>query len=205
MGFVVFFFFIGILSLDLGSLYEIFESAFFYAVSFVTTTGFTYSDYLDWNNGSLIIIFVLLFLGGCAGSTTGGIKLIRTLLIFKYIKSTIKKLIHPNGVYPIRIGNKEVSSDIVQGVLGFYFIYIFIFISLSIIISLTSNTDIVSSLAVSASTIGNIGPGLGVIGPSGNWANFTDLTKWILSFCMLLGRLEIFTVIILFSKTYWKR
>ena len=211
--FIGLFFFIGISNLELTNhmssqnftLYDKFESAFFYATSFVTTTGFTQSNYLDWNNSSLIIIFILLFLGGCAGSTTGGIKLIRTLLIFKYLKSTIKKIIHPNGVYPIRIGNKEVSTDIIQSVLGFYFIYIFIFISLSLIISLTSNTDLVSSLAVSASTIGNIGPGLGVIGPLGNWSEFTDLTKWILSFCMLLGRLEIFTVIILFSKTYWKR
>ena len=201
-------FFVGILNQNLGlNLYEKFESAFFYSVSFVTTTGFTYSNYLDWNNASLIIIFILLFLGGCAGSTTGGIKLIRTLLIFRYLQSTIKKLIHPNGVYPIRIGNKEVSPNVVQGVLGFYFIYIFIFIFLSFIIStLNSDTDIVSSLAVSASTIGNIGPGLGNIGPFENgWSGFTDLTKWILSFCMLLGRLEFFTVIILFSKTYWKR
>ena len=148
---------------------------------------------------------MLLFLGGCAGSTTGGIKLVRTLVLFRYLRSSIKKLIHPNGVYPIRIGNKEISSDIIQSVLSFYFIYIFIFILLSIIISLTSTTDFISSLAVSASTIGNIGPGLGVIGPLGNWSEFTDFTKWILSFCMLLGRLEIFTVIILFSKTYWKR
>tara|TARA_Y100001970_G_C14144935_1_gene809297 strand:- start:573 stop:1487 length:915 start_codon:yes stop_codon:yes gene_type:complete len=211
--FIALFFFIGIMNLDLVNhvssqnfnLYDKLESAFFYSTSFVTTTGFTYSNYLDWNNSSLIIIFILLFLGGCAGSTTGGIKLIRTLLIFKYLKSTIKKLIHPNGVYPIRIGNREVSVDIIQSVLGFYFVYIFIFISLSLIISLTSNTNLISSLAVSASTIGNIGPGLGIIGPLGNWADFTDLTKWILSFCMLLGRLEIFTVIILFSKTYWKR
>ena len=211
--FIGLFFFIGISNLDLTNhisnqnftLYDKLESAFFYATSFITTTGFTQSNYLDWNNSSLIIIFILLFLGGCAGSTTGGIKLIRTLLIFKYLKSTIKKIIHPNGVYPIRIGNKEVSTDIVQSVLGFYFLYIFIFILLSLIISLTSNTDLVSSLAVSASTIGNVGPGLGIIGPLGNWSDFTDLTKWILSFCMLLGRLEIFTVIILFSKTYWKR
>ena len=209
---IALFFFIGIINMNLVdhndqvfSLYEKFESAFFYSVSFVTTTGFTHSNYLDWNNASLIIIFILLFLGGCAGSTTGGIKLIRTLLIFKYLKSTIKKIIHPNGVYPIRIGNKEISLDIVQSVLGFYFLYIFIFILLSLIISLTSNTDLISSFAVSASTIGNIGPALGVIGPEGNWSGFTDLTKWILSFCMLLGRLEIFTVIILFSKTYWKR
>lgn len=211
--FIGIFFFIGIVNLDLVNhlnsqgftIYEKFETAFFYSVSFVTTTGFTHSNYLEWNNASLIVIFMLLFLGGCAGSTTGGIKLVRTLVLFRYLRSAIKKLIHPNGVYPIRMGNKEISLDIIQSVISFYFIYIFIFISLSLIVSLTSNTDFISSLAISASTIGNIGPGLGVIGPLGNWSGFTDLTKWILSFCMLLGRLEIFTVIILFSKTYWKR
>ena len=211
--FVAFFFFVGILNIDLIdsvtnqkiNLYEKLESAFFYSVSFISTTGFTFTNYMEWNEASLIVIFILLFLGGCAGSTTGGIKLVRTLLLFKYIRSTIKKIIHPNGVYPIKIGNKEISSDIIQSVLGFYFIYIIIFIFLSIIISLTSGTDFISSLAVSASTIGNIGPGIGIIGPLGNWSEFTDLTKWILSFSMLLGRLEIFTVIILFSKTYWKR
>ena len=211
--FVSLFFFLAILNIDLFdsttnqkfSLYEKFESAFFYSVSFLSTTGYTYTNYLEWNDASLIVIFILLFLGGCAGSTTGGIKLVRALLLFKYIRSTIKKIVHPNGVYPIKIGGREISSEIIQSVLGFYFIYIIIFIFLSIVISLTSNTDFISSLAVSASTVGNIGPGIGVIGPLGNWSHFTDFTKWILSFCMLLGRLEIFTVIILFSKTFWKR
>ena len=204
-------FFINIYNLDIFNngkimtMYEKFESSVFYSVSFLTTTGFTLTNYSDWGNASLIIIFILLFVGGCAGSTTGGVKLIRTLLILKYLRSTIKKLIHPKGVYPIRIGQKEVSDSLVQGVLGFYFIYILIFILLSLIIAITANTDFISSLAVSASTIGNIGPGLGVIGPLYNWSEFPDFTKWIISFGMLLGRLEIFTVIILFSRTYWKR
>ena len=187
------------------TVYEKFENSVFYAASFLTTTGFSTVDYMDWGNASLIIIFILLFIGGSAGSTTGGIKLIRTLLIFKYLQSVIRKLVHPNGVYPIRIGKKEISDDIVQSVLGFYLFYLLIFMILSLMIALTANTNFISSLAVSASTIGNIGPGLGAISPINNWANFPDSTKWITSFGMLLGRLEIFTVIILFSKTYWKR
>ena len=204
-------FFVNIYKLDifnngsLMSIYEKLESSIFYAVSFLTTTGFTLTNYADWGNANLIIIFILLFVGGCAGSTTGGVKLIRTLLILKYLRSTIKKLIHPKGVYPIRIGQKEIPDNVVQGVLGFYLLYIFIFISLSLIVSITANTNFISSLAVSASTIGNIGPGLGAIGPMSNWADFPNATKWIISFGMLLGRLEIFTVIILFSRTYWKR
>lgn len=190
---------------SLMSIYDKLESSIFYAVSFLTTTGFTLTNYADWGNANLIIIFILLFVGGCAGSTTGGVKLIRTLLILKYLRSAIKKLIHPKGVYPIRIGQKEIPDNVVQGVLGFYLFYIFIFIFLSLIVSITANTNFISSLAVSASTIGNIGPGLGAIGPLYNWGDFPNATKWIVSFGMLLGRLEIFTVIILFSRTYWKR
>ena len=190
---------------SLMSIYEKLESSIFYAVSFLTTTGFTLTNYGDWGNANLIIIFILLFVGGCAGSTTGGIKLIRTLVILKYLRSVLKKLIHPKGVYPIRIAQKEIPDNVVQGVLGFYLFYILIFVFLSLIVSLTADTDFISSLAVSASTIGNIGPGLGVIGPVYNWSNFPDITKWIISFGMLLGRLEIFTVMILFSRTYWRR
>ena len=185
--------------------YEKFENSVFYATSFLTTTGFSTINYMDWGNSSLIIIFILLFVGGCAGSTTGGVKLIRTLLILKYLRSTIKKLIHPKGVYPIKIGKKEISDNVIQGVLGFYLFYILIFMILSLIVAITANTSFISSLAVSASAIGNIGPGLGIIGPLNNWGNLPDLTKWVTSFCMLVGRLEIFTVMILFSKTYWKR
>ena len=190
---------------DLSTIYDKFESSVFYAVSFMSTTGFTLSNYLEWGNVNLMIIFILLFIGGCAGSTTGGIKLIRTLLVLKYLKSIIRKLIHPKGVYPIRIGKKEVSDEVVQGVLGFYLFYILIFIFLSFLIAITADTNFISSLAISASTIGNIGPGLGAIGPLNNWADFPNATKLIVSICMLLGRLEIFTVIILFSRTYWRR
>ena len=190
---------------DLTTTYSKIESSVFYAVSFMSTTGFTLTNYSDWGNSSQIIVFILLFVGGCAGSTTGGIKLIRTLLVLKYLKSILRKLIHPKGVYPIRIGKKEISDDIIQGVLGFYLFYILIFMILSLIVALTANTNFISSLAVSASTIGNIGPGLGVIGPMYNWEHFPNITKIIISFCMLLGRLEIFTIMILFSRTYWRR
>ena len=190
---------------DLTSTYSKIESSVFYAVSFMSTTGFTLTNYSDWGNSSQIVVFILLFVGGCAGSTTGGIKLIRTLLVLKYLKSIVRKLIHPKGVYPIRIGKKEISDEIIQGVLGFYLFYILIFIILSLLVAVTANTNFISSLAVSASTIGNIGPGLGVIGPIYNWEHFPNITKIIISFCMLLGRLEIFTIMILFSRTYWRR
>jgi len=202
----IFFFFSLYKSGHATELLQTIENSVFYTVSLLTTTGFGTVDYMDWDQSTHTMIFILLFIGGCAGSTTGGIKLIRTLLVFKYLKSVVRKLIHPNGVYPIRMGTKEIPENIVKSVAGFYLFYILIFIGLALFISLTSlGTDFQTAISASASAIGNIGPGLGKIGPYDNWAHFSDLTKYIISFCMLLGRLEIFTVIILFSKTYWKR
>ena len=111
---------------------------------------------------------------------------------------------HPKGVFPIKIGKKVIPDEVVKNTLGFYLFYIFIFVVTSIIYSI-SGLDLETSLTVAASAIGNIGPGLGSIGPSENWAHLTDFTKWIASFTMLLGRLEIFTVVVLFSRGFWKK
>ena len=148
-------------------------------------------------------IFFLFFLGGTAGSTTGGIKIIRTLLILKYLSFELKKMIHPQGVYSIQIGGNVVEDSVVRNTLAFYLFYIFIFVFSSIIFSLFG-LDMITSLSAAASSIGNIGPGLGGIGPYDSWGHFHPIAKWISSFCMLLGRLEIFTVMILFSKSFWR-
>ena len=174
----------------------------FTTVSLVTTTGFANVDYGIWPSSTKVLIFFLFFLGGCAGSTTGGIKILRTILVGKVLVCELKKLVHPKGVFSIKIGESNISDNIVKNTLGFYLFYIFIFITASIIFSLTG-LDIVTSLSASASAIGNIGPGLGLIGPANSWANIDDVGKWVASFCMLLGRLEIFTVMVLFSKTFW--
>ena len=122
------------------------------------------------------------------------------MLIFKYLSYELK-LIHPQGVYSIKIGKSVVSDDVVKNTLGFYLFYIFIFVCTAIIFSFFE-FDMVTSLSIAASSIGNIGPGLGDIGPTDSWGHLPSLAKWMSTFCMLLGRLEIFTVMILFSKTF---
>ena len=172
-------------------------------MTFMTTTGYTLYDYSSWPALSQLIVFFMFFLGGMAGSTTGGIKLIRTILVIKYIRAEVTRILHPRGLHHVKIGDNVISDEIVRSTLGFYLFYILIFSICAIAVSF-DGVDFISSIAISASSIGNIGPGLGVIGPSSNWASLSDATKYISTFCMLLGRLEIFTVLILFSRTYWR-
>ena len=179
------------------------KDSIFTTTSLVTTTGFSTADFETFPNISKMCIFFLFFIGGTAGSTTGGIKIIRTLLILKYLSYELKKLIHPQGVYSIKVGDVVIPDSIVKNTLGFYLFYIFIFVIASILFA-CFGLDMVTSLSASASSIGNIGPGLGDIGPSDSWGHLPSVAKWVSSFCMLLGRLEIFTVMILFSKTFWR-
>jgi len=182
---------------------ESFSDSIFMTVSLLTTTGFGTSNFEFFPSLSKICAFFLFFIGGTAGSTTGALKLIRTLLVFKYLSYEIKKMIHPKGLYSIKIGGKVIPDDVVKNTLGFYLIYILIFAFAAIIFS-SFGLNLETSLTVSASSIGNIGPGLGSIGPTENWGHFPVGAKWIASFCMLLGRLEIFTVMVLFTKSFWK-
>ena len=130
-------------------------------------------------------------------------KIIRTIVVSRYLLCEVRRLLHPKGIYNIKLGKKIIDDDVVKATLGFYLFYLFIFILTAIILS-TTGLDFITSLTAAASAIGNIGPGLGAIGPSENWGHLTDLAKWLTSFCMLLGRLEIFTVMVLFSKSFWK-
>ena len=178
--------------------------ALFTSVSLLTTTGFGTIDFEAWPSLSKMLVFFLLFIGGCAGSTTGGMKIIRSILISKYLVSEVRKLLHPKGVFPIKIGKKVIPDEVVKNTLGFYLFYIFIFVFTSVIYSITG-LDVETSLTAAASAIGNIGPGLGTIGPWENWAHLSDLAKWVTSFTMLMGRLEIFTVVVLFSRSFWRK
>ena len=198
-------FFINIINSDK---YQISLSALrhsiFTAVSILTTTGFSTENFNDWPEMSKTLLFFLFFIGGSAGSTTGGMKIIRSILVFRYLVYEVRKLLHPKGVFNITIGKQAIDDGVVRATLGFYLFYIFIFVFTASILSFTG-LDIETALSVSASSIGNIGPGLGSIGPAENWAHLTDLAKWLTSFCMLLGRLEIFTVVVLFSRSFWKK
>ena len=177
--------------------------ALFSTVSILTTTGYGTENFELWPNFSQTLIFTLLFLGGSSGSTTGGLKIIRSVLIFKYLIYEMKKLIHPTGVYNIKIAGRIVDESIIKNTLGFYLFYIFIFIFGAIIFS-SFDIDILTSLSASASSIGNIGPGLGDIGPTDNWGHLPNQLKILSAFLMLLGRLEIFTIMVLFSRIFWK-
>ena len=180
-----------------------FRHSVFAAVSILTTTGFSTENFNEWPEMSKMLLFFLFFIGGSAGSTTGGMKIIRSILVFKYLIYEVRKLLHPKGVFNITIGENTIDDNVVRATLGFYLFYLLIFVFTAIVLSMTG-LDVTTALTASASAIGNIGPGLGSIGPTGNWGHLTDLAKWLTSFCMLLGRLEIFTVVVLFSRSFWK-
>ena len=197
-------FFINIISRDEYQINLItLRHSIFTAVSLLTTTGFSTEDFNDWPAFSNMLVFVLFFIGGSAGSTTGGMKIIRTIVISRYLLCEVRRLLHPKGIFNIKLGEKIIDDDVVKATLGFYLFYLLIFIFTAIILSMTG-LDFVTALTASAAAIGNIGPGLGAIGPTYDWGHLTDFAKWLTSFCMLLGRLEIFTVIVLFSRSFWK-
>ncbi len=202
--FCAFLFFINIInSADYSLNMESVRHSIFTSVSLITTTGFGTEDFESWPAMSKTLVFFLLFVGGSAGSTTGGMKIIRSILVFKYLIYEVRKLLHPKGVFNITIGENTIDDNVVRATLGFYLFYILIFVFTAMVLSMTG-LDVTTALTASASAIGNIGPGLGSIGPTDNWGHLTDLAKWLTSFCMLLGRLEIFTVVVLFSRSFWK-
>jgi len=183
---------------------ESFRQSLFHVVSLVTTTGYVVSDYENWAPFSRIIFFFLLFVGGCAGSTGGGVKIIRYLLLFKNSFLELKRLMHPNAVIPVRINQKAVKPSIILNVQAFFIIYMLIFIFGSFIMSMLG-LDFITAMGAVATCLANVGPGIGAVGPVANFAHVPDLGKWFLSAFMLLGRLELFTVLILFSASFWKK
>jgi trk system potassium uptake protein TrkH len=202
--FVSFLIFLNLIFNNINSFgFDTMRDSIFTTISLLTTTGYTTENYELWPNFATSMCFFLLFLGGTAGSTTGGIKIIRTILIFKYLFVELKRILHPNGIYTIKIGDKIIDDNIIKNTLGFYMFYMFIFIGFAFCISMY-DIDLLTSLSTSASAIGNVGPGLGDIGPSDNWGHFPPFIKLFSTFCMLLGRLEIYTVIALISKIFWK-
>ncbi len=176
----------------------------FQVVSIVTTTGYATADYEQWPAMSQLILLLCMFLGASAGSTGGGMKCLRVMLCFKYCYKELFSLIHPRAVSHIKIGGKPVSDDVMRSVLGFMALYVGLS-AMSTILLAGMGVDIVTSIAAIAATIGNIGPGLGMVGPVDNYAQIPYLGKWLLIWCMLLGRLEIFTVIILVVPEFWRK
>jgi trk system potassium uptake protein TrkH len=180
-----------------------FRDSLFQVVSMVTTTGYVTADYEAWGSFFQIIFFLLLFVGGCAGSTGGGVKIVRHLLLLKNSFSELKRLIHPRAIIPVRYNNNSVPNDIISNILAFFLFYIFIFVLGTIVMSLVG-LDFLSAMGSVATSIGNVGPAIGSVGPSYNFSHIPDIGKWFLSFLMLLGRLELFTILLIFSPSFWK-
>ena len=176
----------------------------FQVVTIITTTGYATADFNLWPVFSKTILFFLMFIGGCAGSTTGGIKNIRFLILFKAIKRDLLKIIHPKAIYSVRVDGKTINDQTLSEVLGFFFMYIMVFCGAILIISIEGK-DLVTTITSVATTIGNVGPGLGIVGPRGNFSSFTDLSKMVFSFCMIVGRLEIYPILLLIFPSFWRK
>jgi trk system potassium uptake protein TrkH len=181
-----------------------FRDAFFQVSSIMTTTGFSTADFDLWPTFSKLILIVLMFVGGSAGSTGGGIKVIRIVVLMKMIKREVSKIFHPRAYAPIKLGKKAISNDVIARVNSFVTLHIIVFIVGALLISL-EGVDFVTAISSVAATLNNIGPGLELVGPTRNFAFFSDPSKLLFSFLMLLGRLELFTILALLVPASWTK
>ena len=178
--------------------------ASFNVVSILTGTGYVSTDFSLWGKFPIIFFLFIMFIGGCAGSTTCGIKIFRFQFLFFYLINQIKKLIYPNTVLILKYNNQKVTDSYMSSIIIFIFAYLFIFMLIAMLLSITG-LDLLSAVSGAATSISNVGPGLGdIIGPNGNFKSIPEISKWILSFGMLLGRLELFAVLILFFPSFWR-
>jgi len=176
----------------------------FNVVSILSGTGYVTDDFGLWGKFSLVFFLFLMFIGGCAGSTTCGIKIFRLQMLFVFLNNQIKKLIFPNSVFIVKYNNQKISDNFINSVIVFIFSYLFLFMILAMLLSITG-LDFLSAISGAATSISNVGPGLGeMIGPNGNFKEVSDTSKWLLSFGMLLGRLELFAVLVLFFPSFWR-
>lgn len=180
-----------------------FRDSAFQVVSIITTTGFVSADYTSYSEVVTLLFFILLFSGACAGSTSGGIKLIRHLVFFKNSFLEFKRLLHPKAIIPLRVNNVTVAPRIMTHILVFLLIYLALFVIGSIVVT-ALGMDFLSAIGAVATSLGNVGPGIGSVGPISNFAEVPTAAKWILGFLMLLGRLELFTILVPFTPYFWK-
>jgi trk system potassium uptake protein TrkH len=173
----------------------------FEVVSIATTAGFGTADFSVWPVFLPVLLFMMAFIGGCAGSTGGGMKAIRILLVFKQGVREIHRLIHPNAIIPVKLGKAPVSDRILESVWGFFALYVVTFMVMMLALMATG-LDQVTAFSAVGSCLNNLGPGLGEV--SAHYGNISDTAKWILALTMLLGRLEIFTLLVLLSPSFWR-
>ena len=177
----------------------------FNVISILTGTGYVTQDFDQWGNFPILFFLILMFIGGCAGSTTCGIKIFRIQILYLFIINQLKKLIYPRGIFVIKYGKSNIDDKFMSSIISFIFLYIVIFFILTSILSLTG-LDFITSISGAATSISNVGPGLGeIIGPNGNFSSLSNASKWALSFGMILGRLELFAILVLFIPSFWRK
>ncbi len=195
---------ISVFALDHYGLEQTFRDSLFQVVAITTTTGFVTSDFLQWPGQLWIILFILMFTGGCIGSTGGGLKMLRVWTLIKNTRLEIQRLIHPMAIIPLKLDGKIIPKNIITNFMAFTLLYVMLFFAGAAIMSVYG-LDFASAMGASIATLGNIGPAIGSVGPVENYAHIPTGGKWILGFFMLLGRLELFTVLLLFSPGFWKK
>jgi trk system potassium uptake protein TrkH len=178
--------------------------AAYQSASIMTTTGSAIADYELWPPLAQAVLFLLIGVGGCSGSTAGGIKVIRHAVLWKQTLNELRRILYPQGIFSIRLNKKVGRKDVVYGVAGFVFLYALVVVATTLITT-TSGVDLLSAFSASAAVIGNVGLGFGAAGPSHNYGVFPDHIKWLFSFMMIAGRLELWTLFILFTPEYWRR
>ncbi|MFV9474428.1 TrkH family potassium uptake protein [Advenella sp. RU8] len=189
---------------EYGSLIEAFRFGMFNTISVATTTGFANVDYLQW---PLFLPIVMLFLGACAtssGSTGGGIKMIRLILVIKQIRTEIRHILHPHAVFPVRLGARIIDQGVLMSIMVFMLVYALTLMVLSAVM-LLSGLEPTTAFSATFASLNNIGPGLGGVGPMGNYSVLSDFQIWVCTFAMLIGRLELFTVLVIFTPGFWRR
>ena len=182
-----------------------FLSVSFNVISILTGTGYVTDNFSNWGNFPLIFFLILMFIGGCAGSTSCGIKIFRVQILYEFFSNQIKKIIYPHGIFNLKYGKQNINNKFMSSVISFIYLYIVIFFIVTALLSV-SGLDLITSISAAATSISNVGPGLGDnIGPNGNFSSLSDYSKWILSFAMILGRLELFAILVLFIPSFWRK
>tara|TARA_B100002052_G_scaffold35079_1_gene27078 strand:- start:140 stop:1588 length:1449 start_codon:yes stop_codon:yes gene_type:complete len=177
----------------------------FNVISILTGTGYVTQNFSEWGAFPLMYFLILMFIGGCAGSTACGIKIFRVQILYQFISNQLKKIIYPRGIFNIRYEKNNIDEKFMSSIISFIFLYIFIFFIITALLSI-NGLNFITAISAAATSISNVGPGLGeIIGPNGNFSQLSDFSKWILSIAMILGRLELFAVLVLFIPSFWRK
>jgi trk system potassium uptake protein TrkH len=181
-----------------------FMAILFNIISILTGTGYVNAQFDNWGSFSLVLFLILMFIGGCAGSTTCGIKIFRFQILYSFIINSLKKIIYPKGIFVLKYDQNPIDNKFISSIISFIYMYLIIFFFITTLLSLTG-LDFITSISGAATAISNVGPGLGsIIGPNGDFSSLPDVSKWILSVGMILGRLELFAILVLFLPSFWR-